>query len=124
MHGVQTALRNVPSKVEDCEQETYNDSTICAICQLQPEDMLIFACQHNLCIACATEVYAVSAHGSNRLACEICLEETQLDEETVICLKNLAKKDSHKSTAEKTDRSKVQARLPPRHKECDVGTCE
>ena len=61
----------------------------CAICSQQPEDMLILSCAHNLCLPCATELYAASSHPS-LLQCEICLAATPLDSDTVNCLAALA----------------------------------
>lgn len=50
----------------------------CAICDRQPEDLLVLLCGHNLCVTCATEIYTLN-QGANPLVCEICLMETHLD---------------------------------------------
>lgn len=49
----------------------------CAICSKEPEDMLLLECAHNLCLDCATELFAASQQEC--LQCEICCEQTRLD---------------------------------------------
>jgi tripartite motif-containing protein 63 len=65
----------------------------CAICSKEPEDMLLLECAHNLCLDCATELFAAAPH--HTLQCEICFVQTGLDEETVACLSSLAQQAHH-----------------------------
>lgn len=67
------------------------DSEICSICEQHPEDILMLECAHDLCVACAAEIYAKGMSGSGKkssqaFTCEICLTQTTLDKDSVQCL--------------------------------------
>lgn len=76
-------------------------SMICAKCGRQPSDMLILICNHNLCLICAgksmsSEIYKnIEIHviPKQKITCEICSSNTELDPNSVIELLKLCEEE-------------------------------
>lgn len=72
--------------------DLHKNDEVCSVCEAEPEDILILSCRHNLCLDCATEVYNLNTK-DDQIVCEICLAQTKLDEDTIVCLRSLSAKN-------------------------------
>ena len=65
---------------------------ICSKCKCEPQDILMLACNHDLCLPCSayclTHQKGVSP---NELKCQMCGTITTLDESSVVELQRIAK---------------------------------
>lgn len=62
------------------------DPQSCTKCSSLPEDILMLACSHDLCLNCASDRLAFEMKkkkNANSIVCEFCYERTPLDAESV-----------------------------------------
>lgn len=77
------------------------DPQACTKCGCMPEDILMLACSHDLCLNCASDRLAfemkknknanVSSTFTQAIVCQECHQKTPLDTESINVLKNLIK---------------------------------
>lgn len=68
------------------------DPQTCTKCSCLPEDILMLACSHDLCLNCAADRLAFEmkkTKKANSIVCEFCYERTPLDAESVSELEKL-----------------------------------
>lgn len=81
------------------------ENEMCAVCERQPEDLLVLVCGHNLCVGCASEIFALN-HSRNPFTCEICLMETHLDAETIACFESTTERNQLEHETNQVSKSK------------------
>lgn len=63
----------------------------CTKCGSLPEDILMLACSHDLCLDCAAERLALESKKKTAtgITCEFCNERTQLDADSIYELEKI-----------------------------------